>query len=207
MQIKKRQVLLKKNGFSILSKLINVLESTHINYFFTYGTLLGFVRNKNLIAHDNDIDIGIIKSDTFDWNYLQSVLEENGFIKLRQFILDNEITEQTYTIDNLSIDFFLYQYEENDSEHMYTYSYSRYPDIIYPDPAAHSVEKLKSSAINKIKKIIINDKAYRIPDNSELYLSEIYGEDWMVPNPDWLSKDGPNRQWISNKYALLEKHK
>ena len=40
---------------------IDILESNKVPYWLCHGTLLGIVRDKNLIPWDDDIDIAIFK--------------------------------------------------------------------------------------------------------------------------------------------------
>jgi phosphorylcholine metabolism protein LicD len=51
----------------ILEELFNIVmnaaENSQTKPFLTYGTLLGFVRNKTLICYDYDLDFGILKQE------------------------------------------------------------------------------------------------------------------------------------------------
>jgi len=44
-------------SLSRIHKTINLLEELNYEYFISYGTLLGYIRNKSLIDYDNDVDI------------------------------------------------------------------------------------------------------------------------------------------------------
>ena len=58
---------------NLLKLLTGLLDNHKIRYFVDGGTLLGCMREKDIIAHDDDADIGIINSD---FNKLDAVFDE-----------------------------------------------------------------------------------------------------------------------------------
>ena len=64
---------------------INILNKLNIKYFVVCGTLLGIVRDKNLIASDNDIDIAILKKDLKDKNLIINEFKKKKFFKIIKF--------------------------------------------------------------------------------------------------------------------------
>ena len=57
----------------------NLLEGAGIPMFLHWGTLLGAVREKDFIAHDNDIDVGFYFADIDRFLSLKSEFEARGF--------------------------------------------------------------------------------------------------------------------------------
>jgi lipopolysaccharide cholinephosphotransferase len=57
----------------------NLLEGAGIPMFLHWGTLLGAVREKDFIAHDNDIDVGFYFADVDHFLALKSGFEAQGF--------------------------------------------------------------------------------------------------------------------------------
>ena len=55
--------IIHKNLYNIFGKVIEFLEDNNIEYFIQGGTLLGSVRDKKIIDHDDDIDIGVVGND------------------------------------------------------------------------------------------------------------------------------------------------
>ncbi len=60
-----------------LMKFIQLLEKKGIFYFVDFGTLLGIVREKDLIEWDDDIDLSILSSD---FDLLKRFLEEELYL-------------------------------------------------------------------------------------------------------------------------------
>jgi len=70
----------------ITEKLYEMMESFHrlltennIPYFIIHGTLLGAVRDKELIPWDDDIDLGILEKDIEKFNLLEDKFKDQGF--------------------------------------------------------------------------------------------------------------------------------
>ena len=97
--------------------------------FVDYGTLLGVIRDKKIIEWDDDIDLGIIINDLFTWNNLEEIMYSFGLKKKHEFVYNNEITEQNYEKDYVSVDFFRH-YEAND--YSISYFYDRNKNKKYP---------------------------------------------------------------------------
>tara|TARA_S200000501_G_C20828358_1_gene746045 strand:+ start:734 stop:1393 length:660 start_codon:yes stop_codon:yes gene_type:complete len=57
---------------------IEILESSKIPYWLCHGTLLGIIRDKNLIPWDDDIDIAIFKSEVNKKN-IKKIFQSKGF--------------------------------------------------------------------------------------------------------------------------------
>ena len=183
---RKRKVL-QENGLEITSEISKALDNSGIEYFFTYGTLLG-----------------VIKTEEFSWNKLKSLLTNAGFKQLHEFSLDGEITEQTYEYKGMTIDFFIY---EKENEHMISYVYFNKKGTVNEDPTKKFVSKMISSQIKEFKYLEINNQKYRIPVNAEQYLADIYSESWRIPNPNWVSEEGPAWNELEGKYGIYKEIK
>lgn len=192
---------LQKNGYDISTRIGEILDKSNISYFFTYGTLLGLIRDNGFIKHDNDLDIGILKTDDFSWDDLSSLLSKSGLTKLHEFGIDGKVTEQTYIYNGTGIDFFLYEYEDNK---MISYVYFKKDNFEYKNEYERSVSKMISSQIIDFKYIVNNGVKFRIPKNAEQYLEDIYSETWRVPNPNWISSNGPAWNEVKGVYGTYK---
>ena len=80
---------MKDSNFIIAIKILNELK---INYWVCHGTLLGIVRDKELLDWDNDIDIAVIE-DEVNKNKIISEFLSNGFeLKKKYFENDGLLT-------------------------------------------------------------------------------------------------------------------
>lgn len=198
----KEKKTLQKFGFEICMQINKALCKTNFIWFYTYGSLLGLIREGQLLKHDRDIDIGIIEDKNFSWKELETTLEKNGFELLHQFLLNPKITERTYVYKNIRIDFFLYS---NNKEIATSYVYFRKPSYQYKDNLEFSVSALKSHKIIKIKTLEIEGSQYKVPENSEEYLADIYGKSWKIPNPNWVSEKGPAWNELKGQFGYYVK--
>lgn len=69
------KVIAKEN----LLLLKNILDQNHVLFLLAYGTLLGAAREHDFIAHDEDIDLIMMKKDMPKFLSLLFELRENGF--------------------------------------------------------------------------------------------------------------------------------
>lgn len=188
---------LHEKGYEYLSKIDEILTRNGIKYFVTYGSLLGVIREGKFMDYDNDIDFGIIKTEKFSWENLEKSMQEIGMVKKHQFLLNDKITEQTYVATALSVDFFLYE-EENGKSISYIYYHKK--DEEYQENQ-FSVAVNSTSLISDVKRIPFQTGTVAVPSNPELFLREIYGEDWRTPIIGWEKE----RDIVLKEYGYLEK--
>jgi hypothetical protein len=67
---------------------IEILKKNRINYWICHGTLLGIIRDDQLLPWDNDIDIGILENITNKDKIISKFLDE-GFKKKDKFFDDD----------------------------------------------------------------------------------------------------------------------
>ena len=66
--------------YNNLKKSIDIFEKNNIKYWAIFGTLLGCIRDKKIIEHDDDIDLGMINDD---FNRLSKCIKEKmNYIKI-----------------------------------------------------------------------------------------------------------------------------
>lgn len=179
--IKRRNKGLHQKGYLYLEKIDAALKKYGVDYFLTYGTLLGIIREGEFIPYDDDIDLGVIKNEKFSWEKLEKAMSEIGMEKKIQFRLNGELTEQTYREGNLSVDFFLYEEKEGKSV---SYVYYQEEGREY-EKDDFSVSQNITSLIDQTKMIEKKGRTFSVPEHPELFLKEIYGPDWRVPIAGW----------------------
>lgn len=132
----------------------------------------------------------------FGWEDLEQAMHEKGFKKVREFVFRGKVTEQTYQIDKMKIDFFGQFYRD---DYMIQYSYERIESQNYADENQLSVYLVTLPRVNRTKLISVDGVAVPVPDNAEDILKCIYNEDWRIPNPNWKSNSGKCSKLLPNE--------
>ena len=92
--VPRRRRMLKKNGPQVLKDLAVIFKKHGIPAFAAYGTMLGFVRDHGFIAHDDDMDMGVLPGEWTPQRLLRVLLdEEKGFRVLFIFKFRDKVTE------------------------------------------------------------------------------------------------------------------
>ena len=71
-------------------EVINIFNINNIPYWICQGTLLGIVRDNNLIEWDHDIDIAVW-SDIVKKDYIVNLLSKENFKMRRAFMVKNDV--------------------------------------------------------------------------------------------------------------------
>ena len=197
---RRRQKLLRLYGTEIVLKIETALHDSSLPYFYTYGSLLGLIRDGHFMPHDEDLDIGLLNTAPDLFTELDQRLSPLGFTKVHEFAMDGRTREVSYSWKNLKVDFFLYEYD--DAGKMDSLIFFKKPNVEYNDPMEHSVVQLKTSAIHDIHTLELGGISYRVPVNAEDYLADVYGESWRIPNPNWVSEEGPAWHELDGKIGI-----
>lgn len=156
-----------------LVALQETLEPRGHKAFLVSGTLLGYAREGQLLAHDKDIDVGVVEWES-QFDVVQALLESG------RFAVDTRTLrgEQTYHIPtkhlptNTDIDVFIYH---QDGGTLVTGVQSKFG---YLQKFAFSPFRLRSVDFLGIR--------IDVPDDVDRNLSENFGN-WRVPDPDYIS--------------------
>lgn len=192
----KQKKVLTEAGMQQINVVENIMKGTNAIFYAYAGTLLGIVRDGALIKWDMDIDYGVVINESFGWEDLQRTMESAGHKKVREFAFAERVTEQTYQIGKIRVDFFG-QFHLDDS--MAMYSYDRLDNVQYPDMDTMSVFEEIRPKVERTKIIEINGVAVTIPENAEEFLAAIYNEDWRIPNPAWNPRSSKTSKLLEGK--------
>lgn len=142
-----------------LEKVCCILNVNSINdWFISFGTLLGIVRENSCIQGDDDLDIMI----NYDYQKLRSVFEEQGFTFTSKFGIKNPDTIlKTEPCDKYgSFDFYMASVKDKNY-------FTAWQNVVFQN-------------------VEIETKAWRsvhinLPKNSEAILEKMYGTNWRTP--------------------------
>ena len=161
------------NLYKILKDVTNILEKNNLEYFISFGTLLGAVRHGGLIPWDTDIDIIIpyAKKD----KYIEILKKELSYYEVKETeedgVVGSVIRVNLSKKNTLHID--LFTYIEKDKKIIFDY-YRKFDEKdIYP-----------------LKKISFYDLKLFAPNNVDKHLKNLYGKDYM---------EYAYKQWALNK--------
>lgn len=186
-----------ENAENTLLSLGRALEENNIKAWLVYGTLLGYVREKDFISHDFDIDLGLFHNKS---NLgLEKVLTKYGFKKVREFQIDEGTygLEQTYELNGVTVDFF---FIVDDGKNFLAHTFHSEGS----SSMNQTIEKHGGLLVTEfiftpyeLKKVQFKGGNFYIPVDSNLYLKEYYGEDYMTPNKNWITGMAKNSRSLN----------
>lgn len=188
----KKKKALHKSGIKTVFDIQNILSNYKIPFFFDMGTLLGIIREGELLSHDMDIDVAI---------YIP--LEEID--KFRKYMCDNDCKlAYSYVADRVGNveDSFLkngikfdVNYYRKDGEQDICYLLYRDAERQYADDNILDVVKLRCPSIKSILLYDFKGKKVNVPENPEQYLETRYGK-WRVPDKNYVYWKGNSAEQI-----------
>lgn len=189
------------DGKSVFCDFCSVLNSNQIKFWLVYGTLLGYIREGKILDFDCDFDVGVWYTDYSQ--ELENKLQENGFKLVHQYrsISEYQAFEQTYEKDGVSIDVFYHFKNET----------RIWANVFYREPASALEENIYrirelDYPLADLKQITFLDNYVYIPCNAEVYLEEIYGSNWRIPDPNYDWRKGPKANTIvEDAFGLFER--
>jgi phosphorylcholine metabolism protein LicD len=138
----------------LLQDVVRVLNDNNIPYYLDCGTLLGSIRENQIMKHDTDVDVTVHLSM---WNNLDKI----DFSKYG--------LERTRTIKN---------YPNKKDGNMISVKM----DSVNPDYTDVYCDIYTNPAFPLLTETKMNGKTYTIPKEPKLYLTQLYGKDWNIPS-------------------------
>ena len=159
-------------------KICTVLNDAEINYFVADGTLLGIIREGELIPHDTD------KKNV---KFVKKIMKQNNYKvgrKLRYLLKIQQLS--FYNKDKVIVDF-CFWYRRGD------YLFFRAPEI--PRPRAQDYFYFKGKTLIKF-----NGIEFKTFHNPEKWLAMMYGETWRIPETEKTSWTNSIRDLKKNRF-------
>lgn len=159
---------LRKRIRELLMKTIPILESSGARYFLAFGTLLGHVRDGDVIKGDTDGDIGVLASDAKMVLAVASKFRRAGV--LLEVCGKHLMRLRDSRVPYVYVD--LYMLDENKKTQMLGSALWGNKDkaVVFP---TELVLPLCDTTFLGVRTMI--------PHNSELLLEYIYGSSWRIP--------------------------
>ncbi len=200
-----KMCVLKANARNVFGFFDRALKDIGCDYWLTFGTLLGAVREKGIIQHDLDMDVAMFLKDRPD--DLPQQMEKHGFKRSRYIMVDDggDGFEETYTYYEISIDIFYFHESEKQGE-VYCYDFvtdPSKPDRKFMEEYGGYLARRLYLPFTGLRDFEFLGVEVRIPRNYEEYLSAHYGEDYMIPNPNWSTLTSPIARIMKGKVGKL----
>lgn len=181
--LKKRIRLLNKNKNKMLFLLRGYLSNHEISYWLEYGSLLGAIREKKIISHDYDIDIGLLQSE---WNInIRKQLKLINFDLVREIKIDGIVYEESYQYNQILVDFFYCPLKEN----IISIPVFRPFAGLTWEQSLQEKKGLELYLFHQefkgLKETEFENYNFSIPVNYHEHLLNYYGLDYMVPDENW----------------------
>jgi len=172
----------KKRTIDLAIDISQFFDRLEIDYIIDYGTLLGFLRNNDVISHDYDFDISVF-ANTLNNEKHNLIVNKAKKInsRLEYFFIDkyNKNVPVFYAFvgeDNFEPKVDIYIYFDGIGR-----NFSGNSKIMTLDKDGKNFYENNPSHYQNRKNIDFVGRKWKIPYKTEEYISSIYGESWRTP--------------------------
>lgn len=174
---------------NVLFSVTNLLDEKSIVYHLEGGTLLGIVRDKDLLPWDHDVDISIPARYASDFVKLKTALFFRGYrLSVRKSKIDiGPVKKGNYSVFKIKplwsymLSWFLPNYKNTivldvftkTNDEQYTYW-----------QAMDKVMRVDKKYYQSFETVSYLGNTLKVPNQYRDYLTEKYG-DWSIPVKDW----------------------
>jgi phosphorylcholine metabolism protein LicD len=184
----------------ILCKTKKVFDKNCEKYWLDYGTLLGYVRDGKLLPGDDDLDFGVIVKDGID---IEADMKKEDIFLFKRIIVEGKITFEQYRYKGFRFDVFHYQkVDDNITTNMWLPNHYNMPQHIAYKNGECSLSETTFKDFRQTIDIQFYNCTYKIPSDSDSYLAQHYGVDYMIPNPNFTLDDELNRKVVDKEYRV-----
>lgn len=201
---RKRSQRLHKIGPELMSVVFRSLLENGVDVWLEFGSLLGAIRERNFIPHDEDIDVGVFFSDR---DKIHRILTSSGLKLFHEFVTiqgEDKGIERTYIYKGLTIDFMFFHLTPDGN--MYCNTFGAYNSDY--DSRYIPVKQIYVP-YSGFKNYSFKDINVRIPTDYDAHLKAHYGENYMIPDSKFdYRKSATNIVYFSpeERSAILKKH-
>ena len=174
-----RRRRLQRHGADVLGRIHALLTRYHVPYYCDYGTLLGFVRDKGFMPHDDDIDISIPPGN--DPVAILRLFLEAGFGFIHAFDYQGRLIEfSVMDATQVSIDVFFPDIGPEPGT-LYGYQPIWEPRRAYPSEKANTLIRYRFAAPTALASAEAVGRRTVFPQNADEVLTSEYGP-WQIPD-------------------------
>jgi len=197
----RRKKTFQKHGKEALFRIDDAFREIGIVYWLEFGTLLGAVRDRGFIEHDNDIDLACFFDD-FKQEH-EKIFLKYGFKKTREFLIDNGSfgREETYTYKGVDVDIFYFHKRDHEMYcHLFMPQEGQGWRGTFRDKGDFLVRELTyaNAGFNKMDFLGRN---FSIPADIEQHLSASYGKNYMIKDKNYSNSIATNVRILKNKFG------
>lgn len=183
----------RKYNMSILDDISKLSIDNNYKLICAWGTLLGIIRDNELLPWDDDLDFILLNDGDFSWKIFDSVMRKNGFWLYREFEEDCQIVEKSYKKKGVLCDVRIW--DDYDKDRIIKGDYFKLDGQEYPNGkyCEYEMTSMNMVAIHDVIKIDFKGIEVLVPGNSEEFLCAAYGPKWNVPDPNYIPNSEKTR--------------
>lgn len=163
----------------LLFKFDDAMKCMGCEYWLDYGTLLGAIRNRGFIKHDEDLDFGVLYDNKM---IVESNIHNYGFKMFAKSFIENgrgEIHRFIYK----GVTFDIYYYTIDNETKAHCYSFRKIPGEDYSSAKKQYVlVERYDLPFNGLRNISLFGRTFKAPSNTEEYLITLYGTNYLIPD-------------------------
>ncbi len=184
----------------ILSRVHRVFEKHSDDYWLDYGTLLGFQRHGALLPGDDDLDFGV---RAVNHSLLSREMEKAGMNLVKRVNVDGTPAMEQYRYRGFRFDIFYYR---QIGQMLVTYLWlPDHYEMPQPYAYAHGLATLSEIRFRPFSTQYIKfyGLPFRVPEDVDGYLSQHYGDDYLIPRSDFNHSDEKNRHVVDKEHEVI----
>lgn len=196
-----RQKLLKENAHQILKEFEEVNNQLGHKIWIEAGTLLGYVREGAILAHDIDMDFAMLNpKDASELDRIIEFLAERNFVLNRKLVYKGDVKEISFSYNGLNVDIILFERvnEKVISTTMIWYGMNALNKPVDIEAFYYELP------MEELEQVSFMDATTYVPTNSVDYLKGYYGEDYLIPNTNYDWRKNPIYVSVDSTSASVE---
>lgn len=184
-------------------KAATTLEKMGLKWWAEAGTCLGIVREGDFIAHDLDIDLGLMSDAIPKWVTIRDAFIEQGFSLYREWTHGKQKIELSFKHGSVKVDLFFFHVKKDRAWHgaFGPDKDGRWGEHVEFLPHVFSARLFENLETREFKGVKVH-----LPSPPEDYLVERYGRNWRTPYPGyryWKDCAAIDRQFFNTRRKVF----